>query len=287
MPLGGWGRAQSHPLGTAGAFGTLCCRWLGEGERGCRDRHARNATTQRKPLLGTFQPLNRIWHFLHLPPALGPGHVWESPKRSCSTSVYIHIRTSTSRDRDSSGLQRGPGARARGAQRGGLCHPALSTEGGREQVLKHGPDKAQASRCCCHAKQRLVEGMQPPQQPKSTNCVALDTPEPSAPQPSEQQGHGSLQPFGTAQFSSQWALPCWPLLLALHGAHATGRACWAFTWQEMTHGSNKEHYCALGTWTCWLRADKENVSRCPPHTSPTTASTGHGPSVSIPRAPGQ
>lgn len=108
-------------------------------------------------------------------------------------------------------------------------------------MLKEGPDKAQASSCCCHAKQRLVEGVQPPQQPKPTNCVALDTPDPFASQPSEQQGQGPLQPSGTAQLSSPWALPCWPLLLALHGAHATGRACWVFTWQEMTHGSKEEH----------------------------------------------
>lgn len=107
----------------------------------------------------------------------------EAPEHISNTSVYIHIHTSTSRDSDSSGLQRGPGPRARGAQCERLCQPTLSTEGGREQVLKHGPDKAQASSCCCHAKQRLVEGMQPPQQPKPTNCVAWDTPDPFPPSP--------------------------------------------------------------------------------------------------------
>lgn len=132
----------------------------------------------------------------------------ESPERISNTSLYIHIHTSTSRGRDSSGLQRGPGPRPRGAQCGGLCHSTLSTEGGREQVLNHGPDKAQASSCCCHAKHRLVEGMQLPQQPKPTNCVAWDIPDPFPPQPSEQQGKGLLQPSGTARLSSQWVLPC-------------------------------------------------------------------------------
>lgn len=124
----------------------------------------------------------------------------EAPEHISNTSVYIHIHTSTSRDSDSSGLQRGPGPRARGAQCERLCQPTLSTEGGREQVLKHGPDKAQASSCCCHAKQRLVEGMQPPQQPKPTNCVAWDTPDPFPPA-LRAAGSGSAPAFwhGTAQ----------------------------------------------------------------------------------------
>lgn len=83
---------RATTLGTGGAFGTLCCRQVGEGEYSCRDRHAKNTTTQRKPLLGTLQPLSRIWHFLHLPPALGPRHVW-SPQNTFPIllSIYIYI----------------------------------------------------------------------------------------------------------------------------------------------------------------------------------------------------
>lgn len=154
----------------------------------------------------------------------------ESPKRIPVTSVYIHIHihTSTSRDRDSSGLRRGPGPRAKCAQHGGLCHPTLSTEDGREQVLKRGPDKGQTSSCCCHAKQRLVEDMQPPQQPKPTNCVARDTQSPFTP---------ALRAAGTGSTPALWhstvQQPVGSSMLAIAPcparAHATGRACWAFT----------------------------------------------------------
>lgn len=61
--------------------------------------------------------------------------------------------------------------------------------------------------------------------------------------------------------------------IALSPAHVTGRACWAFTWQERTRGSKGQHCqgrpaledcCALGMWQ--LATVKENRSPCPTHT---------------------
>lgn len=68
---------------------------LGRGEHGRRDGRTRNTTTQRKPLLGTLQPLSRTWHFLHLPPALGPRHARGGPKtqlRYHYLYTYTYIR---------------------------------------------------------------------------------------------------------------------------------------------------------------------------------------------------
>lgn len=98
LPLGYWGGAQRPPpwdqwvpmVPVPCAVGSL-----GRGEHGRRDRRTRNTTTQRKPLLGTLQPLSRTWHFLHLPPALGPRHARGGPKtqlRYHYLYTYTYIR---------------------------------------------------------------------------------------------------------------------------------------------------------------------------------------------------
>lgn len=98
---------------------------------------------------------------------------------------------------------------------------------------------------------------------------------PVRPSPRQEQGQGPLQPSGVTQLSSQWAVP-WPQasLPALPGAHATGRACWAFTWQESMHAGEGEHCqgrpapggcCAPGTRTQRPGTAKENGS-LGPHT---------------------
>lgn len=94
--LGCWSGAQSQPLGASWCL-LAPVLWVAHGGRVhcCRDGHARNAKTQRKPLLGTFQPLNRTWHFLHLPPAPGPRHARGAPETQLRylclyTYTYIH-----------------------------------------------------------------------------------------------------------------------------------------------------------------------------------------------------
>lgn len=79
--LGCWSGAQSQPLGASWCL-LPPVLWVACGGRvHCyRDGHARNTKTQRKPLLGTFQPLNRTWHFLHLPPTPGPRHARGAPE---------------------------------------------------------------------------------------------------------------------------------------------------------------------------------------------------------------
>lgn len=90
----GWS-SEPPPWGQLVPMAPCTAGRLGRGEHSCRDGYARNTTTQRKPLLGTLQPLNRTWHFLHLPPALGPRHARGAPKTQLRylylyTYTYIH-----------------------------------------------------------------------------------------------------------------------------------------------------------------------------------------------------
>lgn len=84
-------------------------------------------------------------------------------------------------------------------------------------MLKQEAGSAQAVRCCCHAKQRQVEGTRPPQQPRPTSGVARRHPDPCPPQPLAVAGTESAlafrcgtawQPAGLLHSWGQRSLPC-------------------------------------------------------------------------------
>lgn len=159
----GWG--ESHPLGPASACGTLRWGWLREGGAQLQGRACQKHHNPKETFIGDSSASEQSTAFLTSSSCAGALTCPRSPQNAApiplAIYIYIYVYTHTYihkqgqvRSRVTNGT-RSQGERCSVWQ---AVTPPLSAAGGRGRVLKHGAGKAQASSCCCDAKQRWVEG---------------------------------------------------------------------------------------------------------------------------------
>lgn len=208
----------AQPLPTApvtwGAWG---------GGQSCRDRRARNTRTHRKALLGTLKPLDRTRHFLHLPPAPGaparPGSPWDAAPISIPVPVYIYKQP-----RAGAACSRGTGGTESQGQR---CSA-------RRAVTPHGWEGAHAE---AWGRQSPSQQLLLRRQAKANGGKATPGAVPNPLRSAWCWGSAGHLPAlsapalggGTARWLAGRGV-AGDIAPTPPGAHATGRACWAFTW---------------------------------------------------------